>query len=312
MKYRKLGRTGLEVSVMGIGTGGPSQFGQNTGVPEAEVVALVRRALELGINFFDSSAVYGESESRLGRALRDVPREDYILATKFQPMKDGEVVSPGTVVESVERSLKRLQVDVIDIMQFHGVKPDDYERVMEGLLPTVQKLQEQGKFRFMGISETYGQDPHHQTVPRVLEEGVFDAVMVGYNLLSPGAEELLPACQEKEVGVICMVAVRKGLSRPDYLLERLADAGRRGVIEREALPAEDPLGWLVEGEVESLPASGYKYVAAHPAISTVLSGTANVEHLEANVRAILGPSLPEEDMVRLRQVFGGVREPLGD
>lgn len=312
MKYRRLGRTGLEVSVMGIGTGGPSQFGQKTGVPEAEVAALVRRALELGINFFDSSAAYGESESRLGRALRDVPREDYVLATKFLPVRDGEVVSPGTVVESVERSLERLQVDVIDIMQFHGVKPDDYERVMEGLLPTVQKLQAQGKFRFMGISETYGQDPHHQTVPRALEEGVFDTVMVGYNLLSPGAEELLPACQEKGVGVVCMVAVRKGLSRPDYLLERLADAGRRGVIEREALPAEDPLGWLVGGEVESLPAAGYKYVAAHPAISTVLSGTANVEHLEANVRAILGARLPEEDVERLRQVFGGVREPLGD
>ena len=68
------------------------------------------------------------------------------------------------------------------------------------------------------------------------------------------------------------------------------------MIDRSALPAEDPLGWLVQGAVESVPAAGYKYVIAHPAMGTVLSGTANIEHLEANVRAILGPALPDEDM----------------
>jgi len=154
MEYRRLGRTGLEVSVMGIGTGGPSQFGQKSGVPEGEVVRLVRRALELGINFFDSSAAYGESEGLLGLALREVPREDYILATKFLPVRKEEVVSPEDVVASVERSRERLRVDVIDIVQFHGVKPGDYRRVMENLLPTAQKLRDQGKFRFLGISET--------------------------------------------------------------------------------------------------------------------------------------------------------------
>jgi len=312
MEYRRLGRTGLEVSVMGIGTGGPSQFGQKSGVPEGEVVRLVRRALELGINFFDSSAAYGESEGLLGLALREVPREDYILATKFLPVRKEEVVSPEDVVASVERSRERLRVDVIDIVQFHGVKPGDYRRVMENLLPTAQKLRDQGKFRFLGISETYSQDPRHQTVPQALEDDLFDTMMVGYNMLSPGAEEVLPACREKDVGVICMVAVRRGLSRPEYLLERLGEAGERGVIDRDALPAEDPLGWLVRGHVESLPAAGYKFAAAHPAVATVLSGTASVEHLEANVRAILGPPLPEEDAARLRQVFGKVREPLGD
>jgi len=149
-------------------------------------------------------------------------------------------------------------------------------------------------------------------VPQALEDDLFDTMMVGYNMLSPGAEEVLPACREKDVGVICMVAVRRGLSRPEYLLERLGEAGERGVIDRDALPAEDPLGWLVRGHVESLPAAGYKFAAAHPAVATVLSGTASVEHLEANVRAILGPPLPEEDAARLRQVFGKVREPLGD
>ena len=82
MKYRILGKTGLEVSLLGIGTGGSSQFGQKSNVAEEEVLKLVHRALELGINFFDSSAVYGDSEAILGRALSEVPRQDYILATK--------------------------------------------------------------------------------------------------------------------------------------------------------------------------------------------------------------------------------------
>jgi aryl-alcohol dehydrogenase-like predicted oxidoreductase len=312
MEYRTLGKTGLEVSVMGIGTGGPSQFGQKSGVSEQEVVCLVQRGLELGINFFDSSAGYGESEEILGRALRGVPRDDYVLATKFLPTREGEVTSPADVVASVERSLTRLGVESVDIMQFHGVKPADYPRVTESLLPTLQKLQEQGKFRFLGLSETYAQDPCHETLPQALADGIFDTVMVGYNMLSPGVEGLLPACREQGMGVICMVAVRKGLSRHEYLLERLEDAGKRGIIERSALPAADPLGWLVKGEVESLPAAGYKYVAAQPAIGTVLSGTANLEHLEANVRAILGSPLPEGDVARLRQIFGQVQEPLGD
>ena len=298
--------------MMGIGTGGPSQFGQKSGVSAEEAIDLVRRALELGINFFDSSAAYGESEAILGRALRDVPRDDYVLATKFATMEGERVVDPEKAVESVERSLRRLGVETIDIMQFHGIRPECYKPVVENLLPAVLKLQEQGKFRFLGASETYSRDPRHEMVPQALAEGVFDTLMVGYNLLSPGAEEILPACLENDVGVICMVAVRRALSRPEYLQERLADAGRRGVIDRSSLPEDDPLGWLVRKHVESLPAAGYKYVSAHPAISTVLTGTARIEHLEDNVRAILGAPLPEEDMARLRQVFGRVREPLGD
>ncbi|MDP6779911.1 MAG: aldo/keto reductase, partial [Candidatus Latescibacteria bacterium] len=72
------------------------------------------------------------------------------------------------------------------------------------------------------------------------------------------------------------------------------------------------LGWLVKGHVESLPSAGYKYAAAHPAIGTVLTGTANVDHLEENVKAILGPPLPDADMARLRSIFGDVWEPLGN
>ena len=313
MEYRTLGRTGLRVSVLGIGTGGPSQFGQGSGVPEADAGRMVRRALELGVNFFDTAAGYGDSEAILGRALAGVPRENYVLATKVQAARDDWTATSEDVVASVERSLARLRVDVIDVMQFHGVKPEDYARTIEIFLPVMARLQEQGKFRFLGVSETYSQDPGHEMFPMALADGHFDTAMVGYNMISPTAEHsVLPMCLEKNVGVICMVAVRRALSRPEVLAERIAYAKEKGLIKRDSVPDEDPLGWLVKGHVSSLPAAAYKYVASHPAMGTVLTGTANIEHLEANVKAILGPPLPDEDMARLRDIFGAVWEPLGN
>src|SRR5712691_4577922 len=91
MKYRTLGRTGLRVSLVGLGTGGPSRLGQGSGVPEPEAHRLVRRALELGINFIDTAAGYGESEAILGRALQGVPQDACGIATKFSPL-DGDQV----------------------------------------------------------------------------------------------------------------------------------------------------------------------------------------------------------------------------
>ena len=315
MKYRTLGRTGLEVSIIGIGGGGPTQLGQKTGVGQDGVDNLVRRALDLGINFFDTSAAYGESETILGRALKGIPRDEYILATKFHPAHGGkgDVVTPDDVVFSVEQSLERLQVDYVDVMQWHGVRAHQYHEAIENLGPTVDKLKDQGKFRFIGITETYAQDPKHEMFSQALKDDLFDTAMVGYNLLSPTPEhEILPKCQELNIGVIGMVAVRRALSRPDHLKEQIARAVERGLIAKDAFDSEDPLGWLVRDHVTSLPSAGYKYVNAHPAMSVVLSGTANIDHLEENVKSILGPPLPDEDMARLRSVFGDIWEPLGN
>lgn len=313
MRYRRLGRTGLRVSLLGLGTGGPSQFGQATGVEETTVVRMLKRALDLGVNFIDSSAQYGDSESMLGKILAKIPRSDFIISTKFASVLDGRVPSAPEVIESVEKSLKRLRIDVIDLLQFHGVIPSYYDTVMDVQLEAAVRLVEQGKCRFLGLSENYTQDHFHIAVSRALSDKHFDAFMIAYSILSPSAESVvLDDCRKNNVGVIDMVAVRRGLSRPEHLCERLKDAMQRGVIDSGSVDLVDPLGWLLEEGVSSLPAAGYKFAAAHPAVSTVLTGTADITHLEENVAAVNSPQLSMEAMSRIRHIFGGVRENLGD
>ena len=90
MEYRRFGRTGLQVSVIGLGTGGPSRLGQRSGIPEPEAIKTVHRALDLGVNLIDTAANYAGSEAILGRALRGVPRDRFILCTKFGPARGRE------------------------------------------------------------------------------------------------------------------------------------------------------------------------------------------------------------------------------
>ena len=156
MLYRTLGRTGLQVSLMSFGTGGPSNLGQRTGLSPEGQKNLLRRCLDLGVNLFDTSAQYSESEAILGRSLQGVPRESYLLATKWGHREgDGSFKEPEALAESVESSLRALRTDHIDVMQFHGVLPAEYDVVVERLYPEMQRLREQGKIRHIGLSEQF-------------------------------------------------------------------------------------------------------------------------------------------------------------
>ena len=313
MLYRTLGRTGLRVSLLGVGTGGPSNFGQRSGVPEADIHRLVRQALDAGVNIFDTAAGYRESEAILGRALQGVPRDRYYLATKFTPEQDGEVVAPGDVVASVERSLTRLRTDSVEILQFHGVRPSLYRTVMERLLPTVEKLRDQGKCRWLGITEQYGEDGAHEMLQMALADDHFATAMVGYNLLNHSADRLVyPRCLERNVGVFVMFAVRRVLAVPERLEETIAGLKRRGLLAADAVPERRPLDWLVHGNVDSLTGAAYKFTAMHPAVSTVLSGTANLEHFQRNLRALDDPTLPPADYARVHELFGNITDPIGN
>ena len=119
MEYRRFGRTELQVSAIALGSGGPNRFGQRTGIPEADIHRLVRHALDLGINLFDTSPGYGDSELILGRALAGVARDRYHLSTKVvidDAVAGGHPAPVEQVIASVEASLRRLGVDHVDVL----------------------------------------------------------------------------------------------------------------------------------------------------------------------------------------------------
>ena len=309
MIYRKLGRTGLEVSLVGLGTGGPSRIGQRTHGDEPQSQRLIHRALELGINLFDTAADYSDSEEILGRALAGVPRDRFVLATKFPPAEDDSVVTPEQMVASCERSLRRLQLETIDVFQFHGVVPELYRETVERLYPTAQRLQQQGKVRFLGITEFFFKDPAHRMLEAALQDDLWDTMMVKYGILNMAAEhKVLPLAQQHDVGVLNMSAVRVRMSRPGQLEQVIAGWKQRGLIAADALPEADPLGFLVHGDVKSVVEAGYRFGASHPAVSSLLVGTGNIAHLEENVATVLSGSLPDDDVCRLREVLGELAE----
>ncbi|HEV7215949.1 MAG TPA: aldo/keto reductase, partial [Chloroflexota bacterium] len=248
MHYRVLGRTGLRVSLLGLGSGGPSQLGQSSGVPETDAALLVRYALDCGVNLIDTAANYRESEAILGRALQGMARDRYVLCTKFSPVdRRGEQVLPAAALEqSLERSLQRLNLDYVDVFQLHGVEPQHYAQVKERFLPVLQKAQAAGKCRFIGITETFGADGSKAMLPMALADGVWDTIMIGYNLLTlnPAESHILPLAAERNVGVLVMCAVRRAIARPDKLAEVIRDLKARGKLAPDALPDANPLGWL--------------------------------------------------------------------
>ena len=307
MKYRTLGRTNLCVSLVSLGTGGPSRIGQRTHADESVSHRVVQRALDLGINLIDTAADYSDSESILGRALANGPRDRYLLATKFNPdpEENDQIISPAQLVESCERSLRRLRVEHLDIYQFHGLVPSNYQQAVERLFPTMERLRDRGRIRFIGVTEYFYRDPDHQMLHRALESDLWDTIMVKYGILNLAAEwEVLPLAQQRNVGVMNMSPVRVKLSRPTELEQTIARWKQAGLLAADAVPDRNPLGFLVHGKTSSVIAAGYKFGSGHPAIATVLVGTGNVAHLEENVETILGPPLSAEDQQRIRDLFG--------
>ncbi len=260
MHYRTLGRTGLKVSLLSLGTGGPSNLGQSSGLSQSVQDALIQRALDLGVNLIDTSAGYRESEAILGRALTGVPRDAYVLATKWRHERGDRPVDSQALVDSVDRSLRRLRTDFIDLMQFHGPIPSEYMEVVERFYPVMTRLQEQGKIRYIGFSEQFSADPAHETVLMALKThpDLWDTIMLKYGILNQyAAKEALPLAAEHNVGIVNMAAVRVKLPDPSLLKELIADWKTRGVIPADSLPAKDPLGWLVHDGVGSVIGAGY-------------------------------------------------------
>ena len=310
MKYRTLGRTGINVSLASLGTGGPSNLGQRKGLSQLDQTRLIRRALDLGINFLDTSVGYGESESILGRALEGVPRDNYVLATKWK--YDVEpAVSIQDLVRSVDQSLHRTRTEFIDVMQFHGVTTKTYCIILDQFYPVLKSLQSAGKIRYIGFSEQFVVDPTHQVATLALKQNpeLWDTIMLKYGILNQyAAREALPLAMRHNVGIINMAAVRIKLPDPVLLEQLIGEWKDRGEIPTHSVPDIDPLGWLIHDGVESVISAAYKFAADHPAITTVLTGTANIEHLEDNVSTLEEPVLPPADKRLLIDTFGHIAE----
>ncbi|MHA1391814.1 MAG: aldo/keto reductase [Promethearchaeota archaeon] len=165
MEYTTLGRTGLKVSVMGLGCGGPSRIGQATGNTEEESIAIVRHGLNSGINFIDTAEIY-RTEKIVGKAIEGFSRENLVLSTKKSTWGN---IKPDKVIKSLEKSLKNLGTDYIDIYHLHGVILEDYDNLYSGVVPTLLEMRDQGKIRFLGITERFNVDTQHTMLQRALQ-----------------------------------------------------------------------------------------------------------------------------------------------
>src|SRR5215471_7566257 len=176
MDYTTLGRTGLEVSVAGLGCGGFSRLGLGTGKHEDHAIGIIHTALDVGVNLFDTAAAYG-TEAVLGRALRTVPRDRVVICTKAPFGVSSPNSTAASAVASLYRSLKELGTDYIDVYQLHGIAPTAYDHALNELAPALLREKEKGKFRHLGISETAPHDPAHRMVTRACRDGVWEVAI---------------------------------------------------------------------------------------------------------------------------------------
>jgi L-galactose dehydrogenase len=311
MEYSTLGRTGLEVSVAGLGCGGPSRLGmRNDARGEKNAVALVRQALDLGVNFLDTAESYG-TEAVVGKAIAGAARDRFIISTKKALPYAHHSDIEGEVKRGLEQSLRLLGTDYIDVYHLHGVEPKDYDFARKRLMPVMRRLREQGKIRFIGVTEGFVQDPSHQMLQQSLREDLWDVVMVGFNLLNPSARgNVFPMTQAKRVGVLNMFAVRRALSQPDRLKEILTDLGHKRVIPGSAGDLIDFV--LTESDATTLPEVAYRFCRHERGVDIVLTGTGNPEHLRANIESILKPPLPKSVLQKIEEVFGNLDHLTGN
>ena len=185
MQTVRLGRTGLEVGIAGLGCGGHSRLGTGTGHGESHAVRVVQRALDLGIDFIDTARVYG-TETAVGKGVKG-RRDQVVISTKVGPGFGDSLLGPKELTEHLEKSLKALGTDYVDVFHLHGMRPEQYPHCLEYLIPEMHRQRDAGKIRFLGVTETFIRDPQHRMFELVLPDDHFDVIMVGFSMLNPSA-----------------------------------------------------------------------------------------------------------------------------
>jgi aryl-alcohol dehydrogenase-like predicted oxidoreductase len=305
MHHTTLGRTGLRVSVAGLGAGGFSRLGLRTGLNEDQSARLIEEAVGLGINFIDTAPSYG-TEGVVGKALKSIPRDNVVIATKAQIGSAGAWVSPERVVASLDNSLRAMGTDFVDVFNLHGVEPDEYDYALNTVAPALVAQKAKGKIRHIGVTENPIADHTQAMLQRALRDPVWEVFMVGFHLMHQGARAtVFPATREKGIGTLVMFAVRSIFADPPRVAREMRALAEKGLVEKWLGESGDPLGFLIhESGASSLTEAAYRFARHEPGVDVVLFGTGNAEHLRANVAALNKPPLPEADRAKLAALFG--------
>jgi 1-deoxyxylulose-5-phosphate synthase len=311
MDYVRLGSSGLKVSRICLGC---MSFGGGADwmLPEQPSFAIVRKALDLGINFFDTANVYseGESEQILGRALKafGVRREDVVIATKvFHPMGSGpnlRGLSRKHIFQSIDDSLRRLALDYVDLYQIHRF---DRETPIEETLEALTDLIRIGKVRYIGASSMAAyQFAKLLYRADLLRLARFISMQNNYSLLYREEErEMIPLCREEGVGLIPYSPIGGGL---------LAGSRRTGTVRSHSVMARDRFNRKADEAVIDAVAAvagergigsaqvAIAWLLAQPGVSSPIVGATKASHLEDSVKAV-GFRLTDEDVVKLEGAY---------
>ena len=325
MRYRPLGSTGVSISEIGVGCGGTSGL-MGRGSAEQRR-AVVSRALELGINYFDTAPAYDgtRSETGLGETLKELGARP-IIGTKVRLEPSDLVDIPGAVTKSVEDSLRRLQVETIDLLQVHN-RPGMALRAWDhdvlgvnellgprGVVETLERLREQGKIQHIGftaIGEVTAFDA-------LVESGRLEAVQSYFNLLNPSAGMHVPVgfrgadygmiierAGAKGLGVLVIRALAAGALTSLTALHPLAGGwSQRASHEVEADRARArSLSWLLEGTDDTISQVALRFALTKPETSTVLVGFSDVSQVDEACAVSGKPPIPPEHLEKLKGFY---------
>lgn len=314
MKYRKLGNTGLQVSEISLGSW--LTYGNSVGTDI--VGGLTNRAFELGINFFDTANVYerGEAEILLGKALKEHKRDSFVVATKaFWPMGDGPNdcgLSRKHVFEQVHASLKRLQMDYVDIFYCHRYDPNT---PVEETLRTIEDLVRQGKILYVGVSEWTA--AQIQEGLRVADKYLLDRIVVNqpqYSMFYRGIEqEILPVSEKNGISQVVFSPLAQGVLTGKYRRGQLIPADSRAsdpkanmwianfMTEQHLAKVEQLIAIAAELGI-TLSQLAIAWILRHGSVASALVGATKVEQLEQNAGAS-GITLSEEVIQRIEAVL---------
>jgi aryl-alcohol dehydrogenase-like predicted oxidoreductase len=305
MQYTTLGRTGLTVSVAGLGCGGFSRLGQGHGSSVAQSVDVVRAALDAGVNFLDTAENYG-TEAIVGQAVTPAERDKLVISTKTMIVEAGQRRTPAQVVASLHGSLKRLRTERVDVFHLHAVSPQHVDYAIEVIAPALLKERDAGRIAHLGITETAPNDHAHVALPKAIDSGLFDVVMVAFHLMHQNAREhVFPLTRASGVATLLMFAVRRIFSEPGRLQSALAELVQRGELPAAWVDAQAPLAFLTTqpGPLGIIDAA-YRYARHEPGVDVVLFGTGNIAHLHTNIQSILAQALPAEAVALAQARFG--------